>query len=226
MKKTLVISLAALLFSFVTSAQDYTPTVTWPYVNPDFFDGEITFSNGKVSKSKLNVHLGQGTLHFIDNKGMISETSTVGAVLIKIGEDEYNATTGKLMKILAKTETGLILEERLANYSAITRNDGAYGGNSASYAQGHSYDENYGNYGYLVTNVYEDLYAQKEYGEELPVVVNRFFSIDGNLVPAQKKNVSSLEGLDKKAFAAFLKEEKIDWKKPQDLLKVLQYVEQ
>ena len=226
MKKTLVISLAALLFSFVASAQDYFPTVTWPYANPDFFDGEITFSNGKVSKSKLNVHLGQGKLHFIDNKGMISETTTVGAVLIKIGEDEYNATTGKLMKILAKSEKGLVLEEILANYSAITRNDGAYGGNSASYAQGHSYDENYGNYGYLVTNVYEDLYAQKEYGEELPVVVNRFFSVNGTLVPAQKKAVSALEGLDKKAFAAFLKEEKIDWKDPQDLLKVLQYVEQ
>ena len=188
MKKTLVISFAALLFSFAANAQYYVPKITWPYANPDFFDGEVTFTNGKVSMSKLNIHLGQGMLHFIDDKG-------------------------------------LILEEKLANYSAITRNDGAYGGNSASYAQGHSYDENYGNYGYLVTNVYEDLYAQKAYGEELPVVVNRFFTVDGTLVPALKKNVSALDGLDKKAFAAFLKEEKINWKDLQDLLKVLQYIE-
>lgn len=225
MKKTLVICFAALFFSFAANAQDYIPTITWPYANPDFFDGEVTFTNGKVSKSKLNIHLGQGMLHFIDDKGMISEASTVGAVLIRIGDDEYNITTGKLMKVLAKSEKGLILEEKLANYSAITRNDGAYGGNSASYAQGHSYDENYGNYGYLVTNVYEDLYAQKAYGEELPVVVNRFFTVDGTLVPALKKNVSALDGLDKKAFAAFLKEEKINWKDLQDLLKVLQYIE-
>ena len=225
MKKTLLICFAALLFSFAAFAQDYIPTVTWPYANPDFYDGEITFSNGKVSRSKLNVHLGQGALHFVDSKGMISETSTAGAVLIRIGDDEYNATTGKLMKVLAKSDKGLVLEERLANYSAITRNDGAYGGNSASYAQGRSYDENYGNYGYLVTNVYEDLYAQKEYGEELPVVVNRYFTIDGALVPALKKNVTALDGLDKKAFAAFLKEEKINWKDSQDLLKVLLYIE-
>ena len=87
-----------------------------------------------------------------------------------------------------------------------------------------SYDENYGNYGYLVTNNYEDLLSIRNESEELPVTVNRYLVIDGMPVLALRKNVAALEGIDKKAFSAFLKEEKIDWKDPQDLLKVIGYI--
>ena len=56
------------------------------------------------------------------------------------------------------------------------------------------------------------------------MTVSRFILIDGVSVPAAKRDVSAIEGVDKKAFTAFLKEEKINWKDPQDLLKVIDYI--
>ena len=81
-----------------------------------------------------------------------------------------------------------------------------------------------GNYGYLVTNNYEDLLSIKNESEELPVNVKTYLYINNNLIIASKKNVSALPGVDKKAFADYLKANKIDWKDPADLVKVIDFV--
>lgn len=222
MKRILAITL--LVFSWLAlSAQDYIPTVNWPYLYPDFHQGELIMVGGTKSKARFNIHLGQGKLHFVNDDGIIGETSVASAVFVRIGEDEFVNIGGRLMKVLARSEKGSVVEETLADYSAVVRQDGAYGAPNANAAQGHSYDENYGNYSYLITNVYADLISQKEYGDPLPVTVNRFFVINGVSMPAAKKSITSMEGVDKKAFAAFLKEEKINWKDPQDMLKVIDY---
>ena len=85
-------------------------------------------------------------------------------------------------------------------------------------------DENYGNYSYLITNNYEDLLSQKDDAEELPVRIQTYLVINGLPTLALKKNVTSMDGVDKKAFTEYLKAEKIDWKDPQDLLKVIDYI--
>jgi hypothetical protein len=131
---------------------------------------------------------------------------------------------GKLLKVLAQTEGGFVVEEKLADYSAVVRDDGAYGGSLSNAAKGFSYDENYGNYGYLVTNNYEDLLSIKNESEELPLNVNIYLVIDNNLVQANKKSVSALEGVDKKAFSEFLKANSIKWKDPQALVKIIDYI--
>jgi hypothetical protein len=43
-------------------------------------------------------------------------------------------------------------------------------------------------------------------------------------IPAERKSVISLEGLDKKALKTFLKAEKIDWNELEDLVKVIDYI--
>ena len=48
--------------------------------------------------------------------------------------------------------------------------------------------------------------------------------INGLPTLAIKKNVAAMDGIDKKAFSAFLKEEDVDWKNPQDVLKVINYL--
>ena len=78
--------------------------------------------------------------------------------------------------------------------------------------------------GYLLTDVYADLLAIKEESETLPVNKNLFIVIGLEQIPANKKSVAALEGVDKKAFSAFLKSEKIKWNDPQDLVKVLDYI--
>lgn len=222
MKRVLAIMIM-LMGGICLHAQDYIPTVNWPYLNPDFYDGQIIMTGGKISKSKFNIHLGQGKVHFLNGDGLIGEAFVGGAISAKIGDDEFVMVEGKMLKLLAKSEKGCVVEEVLADYSAVVRQDGAYGAPNANAAQGHSYDENYGNYAYLITNVYSDLISQKEYGDPLPVTKQTHFVINGVLMQASKKSITSMEGVDKKAFGAFLKAEKIDWKDPQDLLKVIDY---
>ena len=153
MKKLLTLCLAMLLAS-AAFAQDELPTVNWPYIYPDFVEGEITQIGGKSGKAVYNIHLGQGVLHFVKD-GLISEVSTTGIIYVTIGEDVFRNVGGKLLKVLAQTEGGSVVEEKLADYSAVVRDDGAYGGSLSNAAKGFSYDENYGNYGYLVTNNYD-----------------------------------------------------------------------
>ena len=117
-----------------------------------------------------------------------------------------------------------LLLETLADYSAIVRDDGAYGGSLSNAAKGFSYDENYGNYSYLVTNDYADLLSIKNESEELPVTENTYLVIDNQLYQANKKSVLAIDGVDKKAFAEFLKSNEIKWKDAQDLVKIIDYI--
>lgn len=221
MKKLLL--MFVMLVGISAAAQDEVPTINWPYLYPDFLEGELRQNGGGVSEGLFNIHLGQGTLNMV-TKGNIGEVSSANVLYVKIGEDLFQNVGGKMMRVLAESEAGMVVEETLADYSAVTRNDGAYGGGMSNSAKSFSYDENIGNYAYLVTNVYEDLLSIKNNAEELPVNVQRYLLIKGSPVLATRRNVTGLDGMDKKAFSAFLKTEKIDWKDPQDLLKVLEYV--
>lgn len=211
------------LFCGAAAAQDYTPTVNWPYVNPDFYDGVLRQMGNKLSKARFNVHLGQGALHILTD-GEIAEAAITDVLSVTIGDEEFTNVGGKMMKVLAQSEKGFVVEERLADYSAVVRNDGAYGGSNSNSAKGFSYDENYGNYSYLITNNYEDLLSQKDDAEELPTTVQRYIVINGLPTLAIRKNVAAMDGVDKKAFSEFLKTEKINWKDPQDMLKVIDYI--
>lgn len=222
MKRALIVLMMSIVCG-IASAQDYTPTVNWPYVNPDFYEGVLRMRGNKLSKSRFNIHLGQGMLHILTN-GEIAEATISDVLSVTIGEDEFTNIGGKMVKVLAQSEKGFVIEERLADYSAVVRNDGAYGGSNSNSAKGFSYDENYGNYSYLITNNYEDLLSQKDDAEELPMTIQRYIVINGMPTLAIRKNVAALDGIDKKDFSEFLKKEKIDWKDPQDLLKVIDYI--
>jgi hypothetical protein len=64
----------------------------------------------------------------------------------------------------------------------------------------------------------------KNDAEKLPVNRNLYLVIGLEQIPANKKSVAALDGLDRKAFSAFMKSEKIEWDNPQDLVKVLDYI--
>lgn len=221
MKKILIL-LAATLFAANVMAQEE-PTVNWPYLYPDFIEGESTLLGGKTATAKYNIHLGLGALHFV-NDGVIAECSVANIVNIKLGDEVLLNVGGKMMQVLAKAEGGYVVRETLADYSAVVRDDGAYGGSLSNAAKGFSYDENYGNYGYLVTNVYADLLSIKDQSEVLPVTVKTYLYIDGNLIVANKKSVSSLPGVDKKVFAEYLKSNKVDWKDPSHLVGIIDFI--
>lgn len=222
MKKLLFLFISAFL-AVAASAQDEMPTVNWPYLYPDFVQGELMQIGGGTSKGLYNIHLGQGALHIVEN-GQIGEISVQTVMKATMGEDVFRNVGGRMYKVLAEGKEGYVVSETLADYSAIVRDDGAYGGSLSNAAKGFSYDENYGNYSYLVTNNYADLLSIKNESEELPVTKNIYLVIDNQLYQANKKSVLAIEGVDKKAFAEFLKSNEIKWKDPEDLVRIVNYI--
>ena len=224
--KKLLFSIIAILMAVAASAQKDSPTTSWPYLYPDFMEGELEVRT-KITKALVNIHLNLGALHYVED-GKIKESSTIGITKLVIGEDVFRNVGGKMMKILAETEGGYVVEETRANYTAVVKKDGAYGTTALNSTTTKSflYNENVlnGYNGYLMTDVYKDLHAMKDQSETLPVLKNRYLVIGLDQIKADRQNVLDIEGLDKKAFKAFLKAEKIKWDDPQDLVKVIDFI--
>jgi len=223
MKRTLLLAIATFLTA-ITFAQNTSPTVNWPYLYPDFVEGEMLLIGGKYENYKFNIHLNLGALHYVHD-GVIKEHPIIGVESLKIGDDLFQYVGGKMLKVMAKTDGGMVVHETLANYSSIISKDGAYGSSLANTEKRFSHEKNVGSYnGYLITDNYADLLALKNQSDKLPVVKRLYLSIGYQLIPANKNSVSNLNGLDRKAFKSFLKAEKIKWNNPQDLVKVIDFI--
>ena len=227
MRKLLFI-FAGLLLAVASYAQKYEPTANWPYMYPDFMEGEVLRANRDSNKGRFNIHLNLSALHYLDKDGRIKEADTWGVIGMIIGEDTYRYVGGKMLKVMAETEAGLVVKESRANYSAIVKQEGTMGTTALNSTTTRTflYNENAINQynGYLMTDVYEDLIAMKEDSERLPVNSNLFFVIGNEQIPANRKSVSALPGVDKKALSKFLKTERIKWNDVDDLVKVLDYI--
>ena len=227
MKKLLLICVGILL-ALSASAQNDQPTANWPYLYPDFMEGELLRANKDSNKGRFNIHLNISALHYVDKKGKIKEADTWGVIGLIIGEDRFRFVEGKMLKVMAESKGGSVVKESRANYSAIVKKDGAMGTTAlnSTTTKTFLYNENVINQynGYLLTDVYKDLHAMKDQSERLPVNSSLYLVIEHRLVPANKKSVAALEGINKKEFSAFLKTEKIQWNEPQDLIKVIDYI--
>ena len=223
MKKLLIFCVAA-LSAVVAVAQNVSPTVNWPYMYPDFVEGEVEKMGGQFEKGRYNIHLNVGALHYLNN-GTIKEHPTVGIKSMTIGDDVYRNVGGKMFKVLAQAEGGFVVLETLANFTSIISRDGAYGGAVANRDKTFSHQENNGSFnGYLITDKYEDLLAIKDDSDKVPVTKKVYIVIDNILIFANKSNVINMTGIDKKAFSAFLKANDIKWKEPEDLVKIIDFI--
>ena len=215
---------AGTLVAVAAFAQE--PTTNWPYLYPEFKEGELNVRS-KTEKALFNIHLDLGALHYVED-GRIKEANVLNATTLVIGNDVFRNVAGKMLKVLARAQGGYIVEETRATYSAVVRNDGAYGTTAlnSTTTKTFLYNENAINQynGYLMTDVYKDLLAMRDDAEKLPVRKNLYIVIGMDQIPADKKSVASLSGLDKKALKAFLKSEKIDWNESGDLGKVIDYI--
>ena len=222
--KNFLFMCAGTLMAVAAFAQE--PTTNWPYLYPEFKEGELNVRS-KTEKALFNIHLDLGALHYVED-GRIKEANILNATTLVIGNDVFRNVAGKMLKVLARAQGGYIVEETRATYSAVVRNDGAYGTTAlnSTTTKTFLYNENAINQynGYLMTDVYKDLLAMRDDAEKLPVRKNLYIVIGMDQIPADKKSVASLSGLDKKALKAFLKSEKIDWNEIGDLVKVIDYI--
>lgn len=225
MKKLLFSVLTILLTVSAYAQKDY-PTANWPYLYPEFRMGELQL-RAKTDSALFNIHLDLGALHYVED-GKIKEADILNATILRIGEDVYRNVGGRMLKLLARAKGGYIVQETRSNYAAVVRNDGSMGTTALNSTTTRTflYNENVINSynGYLLTDVYADLLAMKDDAERLPVIESLYMVIGLEQIPAEKSAVLDLDGLDKKAFKAFLKSEKIDWSELGDLVKVMDYI--
>ena len=204
------------------SAQDSEPTTTWPYIYSDFKSGELKPLSGAPIQGAFNIHVLESRLHFIED-GMIREMKPSEVLSVKVGDDYFASVSGKMMKVLAKSDNGLIAEEVLVDVARLNTTGGAYGSSSNSIAtQALSSLEGIG--GTRSNMNHMELKNAKDEGSPLPVIVKRYLVFPGYVVYATKADVSKLVGIDKDELNSFIKENKIKWKDENSLIKMLDFI--
>lgn len=220
--RRILFTVAAMLVSAASLMAQYEPTSTWPYLYSDFSDGELQMNIGSPKKGKFNIHVLQSTLHFIEG-GMIREALSKDVFSVRIGGDYYANAGGRMMKVLAKSDNGFVAQEALVDHAKLNATGGAYGSSSNSIStQALSSYEGMG--GGRSNMNHMELKNSKDEGTILPLAIKTYLVFRGNVVFAGKKDVMNVDGLDKKALAAFIKEKKIKWKDPQSLIELVDYM--
>lgn len=194
----------------------------WPYIYPEFTEGELKKYAGVNVEGMFNVHLAKGVLHFVE-KDIIREALPTEVFSVRIGKDYYANVGGTIMKVMAESENGFVAQEVLADFAALNNTGGAYGSSSNSIStQALSSLEGIG--GTRSNMNHMELKNSKDDGETLPVTVKLYLVMPGKVVYAAKKDVLDIDGVDKKAISAFIKENKIKWNNPQALIKLVDYL--
>lgn len=216
--KKLILYLSVLCFTIMLHAQDI--TTMWPYKYPDFRDGTVYFTDKKTLSAPLNVHLLKSALHFLDN-GQIKEVTTSEIVLVQISEDNYYMRNNQLMRVLSGDSTGFVAELLLADFDALAESGGAYGSSSNVQATRKLSSLEIG--GINITN-HMELKSNKDNGSLLPLSTKYFIVTSDAVYPATKKGIESqLTGSKKDEFKRFLKENKVQWKRPESLSSLLNF---
>lgn len=217
------LALMALLLSFAVSAfAQHEPTSTWPYLYPDFTEGEIRTSDGTAKPGFFNVHILYGRLHFVDGE-LIKEAAQSGVSSVRIGNDIFVNVSGEMMKVLARDDNACIGEKAEVDMVQLNATGGAYGSSSSTLATtALSSLEAIGN-GMSATN-HMELKNSKEDGKILPLVRKSYIIVPGKVIYAARKDVMEQSGIDAKEMNSFIKENKIRWKNPESLLKLAGFI--
>ncbi|MBP5488931.1 MAG: hypothetical protein J6X77_05130 [Bacteroidales bacterium] len=213
------VTIALLLAGAYAMAQN--PTTTWPYLYDNFKPGVIYLQGGAKSEVMMNVHLRHDQLHFIDND-LVKQADLSNTLIVSIGADSFIPSGGELRKIVAQDDNGVVAVSLIGDFAASQETGGAYGASSesASTRKLSSYDAN----GQVNRN-HMLLLQEKENGADLNIITTYYLIRSGDCVKATRKDVSaSLSEEGQAAFKAWLKQNKIKWKDPQSLLKVVGFL--
>lgn len=225
MKMTLkTISITVAMFLGVMSnsvAQSFEPTTSWPYIYPDFIQGQLIMTSGKTLTGLYNICLEGSTLHFIEGE-MVKEASTLDIISVQIGNDIYVNAGGKIIKTVGKAEKGVVAVENIIDMAKLNETGGAYGSSSSTNAT-MSLSSLEGIGGRANMN-HMELKNAKESGRVLPIITKYYLVFNGKSVPANKKDIDALEGIDKDALKSYYKSNKIKWRDPASLCSLIDFI--
>ena len=211
--------LAAMLAMIPAAAQ--TPSTTWPYLYDNFIPGVIYMQDGAKSEVQLNVNVRHDRLHFID-KEIIKDADLSRVLAVTAGDDKYIPVDGELRKVFAESDKGAVVASLLGDFAALQETGGGYGASSetASTRKLSSVEvDGQVNQNHML------ILQEKENGAELNLITTYYLIQGKSCIKATRKDVESvLSNAAKANWKAWLKANKIKWKDPESLLKVVEFI--
>lgn len=221
-RRFLLLFASCLLVQFLTSAQDFRPKNSWPFLYSDFSEGVVcNLAGEQILSARLNISVSDQRLYYIkDETIMVADQSRIFSV--KIGNDIFINVGGKFYKVLAESEGGAAVMMVQVDIDRLSKASIGYGVSSATASTQNvaalSLESTAG------TNINQAMHS-RDSGEDLPVLEKKFILYNyGFVVPALKREVMSIPGLDKDAANAFFKQNKIKWNNPESLTQVADFL--
>ena len=224
MKRILtIVTVIAVMFNCLEmTAQSFEPTTIWPYAYENFTPGKLMMTSGKTVDGIYNISLDNCTVHFIDGE-IVKQAASLDVSSVQIGSDVYVNTNGKMLKVVAKSDKGLVVEENTIDVVKLNETGGAYGASSSSNAT--TALSSLEGIGGTRTNMnHMELKNANNDGKILPLIKKYYLVFGGKTVFANKKDVENLDGVDKDALKGFIKKNKIKWRNPDSLLTLVDFL--
>jgi len=218
--KKVILALFFSIFSLALFAQGSCST-SWPYLYPEFQEGVIVTTDGKISSEKINVHLLKFSPHYIDRNKIVREIPVSNLLKIEIGATQYVMTMNGLLKVVLAKEEGYIGLRSLADFSSANETGGAYGTSSTTQAT----TKVSGIATNAVNTSIMELTSHKSEGQTVPLKTEYYLVANAQMMKATKKDINDILPSDKQeAFKSFLKKNKVNWKDTADLETVLDFL--
>ena len=218
MKKLLILAWSLLCLSAYAQG----PTTRWPYLFTEFRPGYVEVTEGATHSYPLNIHLGHGQLHYLDGDGVIHEATIAEVVGAKVGADSFLQVSGEMMRVVARSEHGCVVEEVLGDFSALNETGGAYGMSSRTSATRKlSSLETDGQ----INQNHMILMQSRSDGQSLELLKTYYLVYPGHVVKARRNDVERSIAADRDAaWKAWLKAHKIKWNSPESLITLLDFL--
>jgi len=173
----------------------------------------------------MNIHILENKLHYVDGENINELTSARNIAKVEIIKESYIPFGGKFYQVVSEGSSGGYLTLIITgDFVSLLENTGAYGSSSNSTASTNLSSLDIMIVGRRTDNLsHMNLRNNKNAGRTIPLLKKYFFITNGDVIPAIAKEVekSFPTAEKKKAFKNFVKANKINWNKPEDLAKLL-----
>lgn len=227
MKKIIftILGLFALLPVFSQNVREdwtFKPKDTWPFLYEDFRKGLVCSSSGEtLINAEINISVLDQKLYYLQGE-TIMLADMVRLFSARIDSDVYVNIGGKMYLVLAESEGGAAIRSACIDEDRMNQASLGYGVSSPVAATrnvaGIALE------GRVGTNINKSI-AAKEGGQEIPVLNKMYILYNRNcIVPALKREVMAIPGLDKNEAKAFFGSHKIKWTQPSSLTEVADFL--
>lgn len=207
----------------ISSEIKFDPTTTWPYVYEDFAEGTVLSENGStLDYNLMNVNLVNNTLHYVKD-GVIMQVNMSTVYVVRIKGDVYLNAMGKLMKVDKESENGAVVTLTEIDKEKMSRSNIGYGTSAVASTQNvglHMIEGALGGLNKSLSSSVKDKYN----GDNLILKETTYLIVDGLLIAARKKDISTDERFDSKKIEAYFKSHKIKWNKTENLSELVEFL--